>query len=118
RLNAIIHPRVEALATQQLAKWASDGKRKAAFIEAALLVEAGYERVLDALVVTWCLPEQQLERLPARGLSAPEARKRIAAQLAADEKLRRTKYRIDCSGALEHTRTQVQALAQRLQAQP
>ena len=34
-----------------------------AVIEAALLIEAGYHKKLDCLVVTWCTPEQQLARL-------------------------------------------------------
>ena len=37
--------------------------RDAAFVEAALLVEAGYLPKLDGLVVAWCRPEQQLQRL-------------------------------------------------------
>jgi dephospho-CoA kinase len=111
RLNAIIHPRVEAISRRQLDEWAADGSRKASFIEAALLVEAGYEKFLDGLVVTWCRPEQQLERLCARGLSEEEAHKRIASQLPVQEKLRRAKYTIDCSGTLEETRCQVHAIA-------
>ena len=38
RLNAIIHPRVEAHILKQFAKWAKEGTRKVAFVEAALLV--------------------------------------------------------------------------------
>ena len=114
QLNAIIHPRVEAAAHEQLDEWARSGTREAAFVEAALLVEAGYQKRLDGLVVTWCRPEQQLERLRARGLTEQEARQRIAAQLPADEKLRYATEKIDCSGSLEDTRKQVQALAAKL----
>ena len=114
RLNAIIHPRVEAAAMRQLNEWARDGTREAAFVEAALLVEAGYQKILDGLVVTWCRPEQQLERLQSRGLTEQEARQRIAAQLPSDEKVRYATERIDCSGTLEATRRQVEALAAKL----
>ena len=62
RLNAIIHPRVEAEMLKRFAEWEREG-RSVAFIEAALLVEAGYMKNLDGLVVTWCKPEQQMERL-------------------------------------------------------
>lgn len=115
RLNGMIHPRVKAIATQQLDEWVRSGSRKAAFIEAALLVEAGYEEVLDGLVVTWCRPEQQLERLRVRGLSDEQARQRIAAQLPMEEKIRHATHRIDCSGSVEETRRQVQELAAKLQ---
>jgi dephospho-CoA kinase len=114
RLNAILHPRVEAAAHRQFDKWSRNGSRDAAFIEAALLVEAGYHKKLDGLVVTWCRPEQQLERLLSRGLTEQEARQRIAAQLPVEEKLRYATEKIDCSGSLEHTRKQVEALATKL----
>jgi dephospho-CoA kinase len=65
-------------------------------------------------VVAWSRPEQQLERLRARGLSDEEARRRIAAQLPVAEKLRYATEKIDCSGSLEGTRRQVEALAGKL----
>ena len=114
RLNAIIHPHVEVAALRQLDEWAHSGKREAAFIEAALLVEAGYQKLLDGLVVTWCRPEQQLERLRSRGLTEEQARQRIAAQLPIEEKLRHATYKIDCSGTIDETRRHVQALAAKL----
>jgi dephospho-CoA kinase len=114
RLNAITHPRVEAASKAQFDEWSRNGIRDAAFVEAALLVEAGYLKLLDGLVVAWCRPEQQLERLRARGLSEREARLRIAAQLPIAEKLRFATEKIDCSGSLEHTRYQVEALAAKL----
>ena len=114
RLNALLHPRVETVIHQQLAEWSRNGTRDAAFVEAALLVEAGYHKNLDGLVVTWCRPEQQLERLRARGFSDQDARRRMAAQLPVAEKLRFATEKIDCSGSLEDTRTQVAALAAKL----
>jgi dephospho-CoA kinase len=118
RLNAIIHPRVEKAVQQQFDDWSRNGTRDAAFVEAALLIEAGYLPKLDGLVVAWCRPEQQLERLRARGLSEQEARQRIAAQLPIAEKLRLATEKIDCSGTLDETRRQVAALASKLRAHP
>lgn len=115
RLNAILHPRVEAVIHQQFDDWSREGNRKAAFVEAALLVEANYHKNLDGLVVTWCRPEQQLERLRARGFSDQEARLRIAAQLPTAEKLRQATEKIDTSGTLQDTRRQVLSLAAKLQ---
>jgi len=114
RLNTILHPRVEAAAHRQFDEWSHDGAHLAAFIEAALLIEAGYHKKLDGLVVTWCRPEQQLDRLRARGLTPQEARQRIAAQLPLEEKLRHATEKIDCSTSLENTRKQVEALASKL----
>ena len=113
-LNSILHPRVEIAIHHQFAEWASNGTRDAAFVEAALLVEAGYDKKLDGLVVTWCRPVQQLERLRARGFSEQDARQRIAAQLPMTEKLAHATEKIDCSGSFEETRKQVAALAAKL----
>jgi len=119
RLNAIVHPRVAEVILSQFEVWRRAGVRDAVFVEAALLVESGIHKKLDGLVVVWCTPEQQLERLLARGLSETEARRRIAAQLPVEEKLRLAAEKIDCSGSLEETRRHVEALAGKLRrAQP
>jgi len=119
RLNAIVHPRVAEVVLSQFEIWRRSGVRDAVFVEAALLIESGIHKKLDGLVVVWCEPEQQVERLLARGLSETEARRRIAAQLPVEEKLRQATEKIDCSGSLEETRRQVQALAGKLRgAQP
>lgn len=114
RLNAIVHPRVAEVILSQFEVWRRAGVRDAVFVEAALLVEAGIHKKLDGLVVVWCTPEQQLERLVARGLSEAEARRRISAQLPVEEKLRLATEKIDCSGSLEETRRQIEALAAKL----
>src|SRR6266436_2587562 len=114
RLNAVVHPRVAEVVFRQFDEWQRGGTRDAAFVEAALLIESGIHKRLDGLVVAWCTPEQQLERLLARGMSETEARRRIAVQLPLEEKLKRASYTIDCSGTLEETRAQVQALAANL----
>jgi dephospho-CoA kinase len=118
RLNAIVHPRVAEVILSQFEVWRRAGVRDAVFVEAALLVESGIHKKLDGLVVVWCTPEQQLERLIARGLSEAEARRRISAQLPVEEKLGLATEKIDCSGSLEETRRQIEALAGKLRAQP
>lgn len=115
-LNAILHPRVEREALTELAKLEQAGAYPAAFLEAALIFEAGLDRGLDGVAVAWCLPEQQLARLIERGMSEPEARQRIAMQLPVEEKLARAAEKIDCSGGIDETRRQVRALAARLRA--
>ena len=117
RLNAIVHPRVADVVFRQFDEWERNGIRDAAFVEAALLIEAGLDKKLDGLIVAWCKPEQQLERLVARGLTEAEARRRIAAQLSVEEKLHHATEKIDCSGSLEETRRQVAALAAKLRRQ-
>jgi dephospho-CoA kinase len=95
RLNAIVHPRVAEVVFRQFDEWQRSGMRDAAFVEAALLIESGIHKKLD-------------------GLTEAEARRRIAAQLPVEEKLRLATEKIDCSGSLEETRRQVEALATKL----
>lgn len=114
KLNAILHPRVEQILLKQYEEWERSGVRDAGFVEAALLVESGFVSHLDGLIVAWCEPEQQLERLKARGMSEVDAKRRILAQLPLEEKLLRATYSIDCSGTMESTRVQVRALAAQL----
>lgn len=114
RLNAIVHPRVAEVIFSQFEAWKRAGIRDAVFVEAALLVESGIHKSLDGLIVAWCTPEQQLERLVTRGLTEAEARRRIASQLPVEEKLSLATEKVDCSGSLEATRRQVEALASKL----
>ena len=116
QLNGILHPRVEREALEQLGELERSGSYPAAFVEAALIFEAGLDERLDGVVVTWCQPEQQLARLIERGLSEAEARQRIAMQMPVAEKMALATEKIDCSGSMEETQRQVDALAAKLRA--
>ena len=122
RLNAIVHPAVLEEQNRQLAAIELEDPYAIAVVEAALLIEAGFDKKLEYLVVTWCTPEQQIARLTqqavgrgtGRGLTIEQARQRIAAQMPMEEKRRRADEVVDCSGTLEHTRAQVIALFAKL----
>jgi dephospho-CoA kinase len=118
RLNAMVHPPVLAELDAELGRLSGADPRGITVVEAALLVESGYHLGLDRLVVVWCTPEQQLARLtdPAsgRGMTAEQARRRIAAQLSLAEKRKLASDEIDCSGTMDQTRRQVTALVDRL----
>jgi dephospho-CoA kinase len=116
-LNRILHPRVIARQEQQLAEIERTDPKAIAVVEAALLVEAGYYNSLDRLIVVWCRPEQQLERLTnarGRAMSEEDARRRIAAQMPLDEKRRLASNEIDNSGSIAATEKQVAELVARL----
>ena len=76
-----------------------------------LLYETGREGAFDVVVVTACAPEEQIRRLRTRdGLSAEEARHRIAAQLPVGEKARRADHVIRTDGTHADSDAQVDAL--------
>jgi dephospho-CoA kinase len=116
-LNAMVHPPLLAEINRQLAQLASDDPQGIAVIDAALLLEFGHFTKLDATIVVWCTPEQQLARLTdavsGRGMSREQAERRIASQLSHEEKRKLATYEIDCSGTMAETRQQVLALVER-----
>lgn len=117
RLNAILHPRVVVESERELDQWGKDNPRGLAVVEAALLIEVGYHTRFDKLIVTWCRPEQQLERLVQKtGLSEEKAKERLAAQMPPEQKRRLADYEIDCSGSLEATEAQVERVYQELRS--
>ena len=108
QLNAIVHPRIIARVEDLAAQHHADDPGAVILVDAALIFEAGIGGRFDKVVVAWCRPEQQIERLMAKsGLTREEAERRIAAQMPAEEKRRRADYLIDCSGSLDSTREQV-----------
>ena len=68
-LNAILHPRIRKVVEDWFAALArSSDPPDVAVVEAALLFESGFSQSLDKMMVCWCRPEQQLERMLERGL--------------------------------------------------
>lgn len=113
RLNAIVHPRVAEAMNQRFAEWERAG-REIVFVEAALILEASFDKQLDGVVVAWCRPEQQLQRLLARGLSEDEAVHRIASQMPLEKKKTLATELINCSGTEEETQRQIKEMVKRL----
>ena len=115
-LNAIVHPLVLRELDRELERLSRIDPHGVAVIEAALLIESGYNQRLDRLVLATCSREQQLERLtsPAfgRAMSREQAEKRIAAQMPLEAKRTLAHDEIDCSGSLEYTKRQVRMLVE------
>jgi dephospho-CoA kinase len=110
RLEAIMHPRIQALAEARFADLAAKG-HPLAFYEATLLVESGRYKDLDGLVVVTASPETQLARVLARGgLTEEQAQARIDAQLPLLAKVKVADHLIDNDGPLAETQAQVERL--------
>ncbi len=96
-----------------------------AIVEAALILEAGAADRFDRLIVVTCRPEQRVQRMATRlGISEEAARRevtrRMAAQIADDDKIKAADFVIDNSGSLDASAQQVQRVfaALRTQAAP
>jgi dephospho-CoA kinase len=106
-LNSIVHPLVFEAQNLWLAETERANPRAVAVIDAALMIESGGYKRFTKLIVVWCEPEIQLQRLMLRNnLSEAEALKRIGAQMPQEEKKRYADYLIDTSRGFENTREQ------------
>ncbi len=114
RLNQILHPRILDVAQKWFAALDRPGGPEFAVVEAALIIEAGYNKSLNRVIVCWSLPVQQLARLKERDFSLEQAQQRIAAQMPVDEKRALADDVIDCSGSLDETKRQVENLVSKL----
>jgi len=113
-LERIVHPAVQAAINTWLVGAKRDGHRLAIAV-IPLLYETGRERDFDLVITTACADDEQLRRVIARdGLTEPQARQRIAAQLSTEEKVRRANYAIWTDGAIESTKKQVLETLERL----
>jgi len=106
-LNSIVHPRVIAAQDEWVRNVERSSANGIAVIDAALMIESGGYKRFNKLIVVWCLPEIQLSRLMSRdGLSATDAKMRIASQMPQDEKKSYADHLIDTSDGFEDTRHQ------------
>ena len=116
RLNALIHPIVIAEEERMM----RDAEQKAAqedliyVVEATLLLEAGGKQRYDKIVVVDVRPEVQIERAIARGMTREEVTRRIAHQLARDERLPQADYVIDNSADERHALAETQRVYEAL----
>src|SRR4030095_2117977 len=93
------------------------GEYPFAVVDVPLLYETGAEKKFDRVIVASCSPERQLARLLDRGISATEARQRIAAQWPTAEKAARADFVITTDGTFEDTDRQVDAVLSRLSSE-
>jgi len=76
RLNAIVHPRIAARLRDEIARATGIDT---VVIDAAVLLDWGFERECDAVIAVRASREQQIARLrKARGWSEEEATRRLA----------------------------------------
>jgi dephospho-CoA kinase len=114
-LNACIHPRVFEAYTTQVMHLRERDPGAIIVLDAALLIETGYQKQMDRLVVVYAEEEQQVQRLMARDLfSREQALSRIRSQMPLTEKRNYADYLIDNSGTREQTERQAHEVFEKL----
>ena len=104
-LNAITHPKILARMGHQLGDWKAGRDKPLIFgaelpqglvqgayprvvvVEAAILLESGWEQFCQEVWVVYSEPDVVLERLQAKGFSENDARQRLARQMDPDTRL-------------------------------
>ncbi len=100
RLNAIVHPLVHEwmVAADVAARSRGD---LVVVHDVPLLVEGGRGGQFDVVIVVDVQPDVQVERLAGRGMPAEQARARMAAQAAREQRIAVADIVIDNSGNLD-----------------
>jgi dephospho-CoA kinase len=114
-LNQCLHPRVFAVYTARVKHLCARALHAIIVLDAALLIETGYHKKMDRLVVVYADQEQQMERLTNRDrLSREQALVRIRSQMPLSEKRRQADYVIENTGTREDTEQQAREIFQKL----
>lgn len=115
RLNAIVHPAVKAESGRQFAAAMASDPDAVVVYDVPLLVEARVDDPWDLIVVADTPAEVRVGRLvELRGMTAEDARARIAAQASDEQRRRIADVIIDTSATIERTHEQVDALWERV----
>ena len=113
RLNAIVHPLIRAESERQLDEIRLEGRAPAAIVEAAILIEAGWNTLVDEIWLVVARRQHVLERLASsRGLSTAQVDARLARQSTDAERRRFADVVIENDGSLDDLRQRVRALWQ------
>lgn len=110
QVNQIIHPAVREFILREIALAAEQKEVKFFFIEAALLIEGGYLKVVDEMWYIYTKEEVRRQRLrDARGYSNEKIESIMRSQLQEDEFRRHCTVEIDNSGSIEAACRQIDA---------
>jgi dephospho-CoA kinase len=111
RLNAIVHPLIREAIAARIAAQRAAARTPAVVVEAALLIEARWDALVDEIWVVCARPEVVERRLVAqRGLDRDAIAARMRAQISDRERTARADVVIDNSGGLDALRTRLEEL--------
>ncbi|MFN3975081.1 MAG: dephospho-CoA kinase [Dehalococcoidia bacterium] len=113
RLNAIMHPKMFRMAHERIQQ-AKAQRHPVIVLEAAVLLEAGWDPLVDEIWVVTAPEEVAVERIQTRsGLTREAALARLRSQMPQEERVRRAHVVIENAGSLEDLRHKVEDLWQK-----
>jgi dephospho-CoA kinase len=112
KLNEITHPAILSKTFEIIDELSLTSP---VILEAAILIEAGWHKYFDTVMLTWCKPEIQLNRLMTRdNITEEEAKIKIASQMSFEEKKTFATHIIDTSYGIEVTRFTLEKIAKEI----
>ncbi len=113
KVNAVIHPLTRQEVVRRLEEAKNAGIYEYAFIEAALLIEAGYDSICEEFWYIYVPDEERIKRLMAdRGYSREKCISIMNNQLPDEEFRKHCKYVIDNSQDSNTTKKQLEKILQ------
>jgi dephospho-CoA kinase len=105
RLNALVWPRIAEVIRERIAAMRARGVRAPIVVEAAVLIEAGWQALVDEVWVVTASRERAIERVVAtRGLSRAEVERRIDNQISHAKRVAGAACVIRNDGSLDELR--------------
>lgn len=110
-VNAIVHPAVKKRILELIDKERKRGKIPYFFIEAALLIEDGYDLIVDEMWYIFATKQERAKRLAqSRGYSQEKIEEIMGNQSSEETFRKYCKVVIDNSGDLEETKEQLKKI--------
>jgi len=110
RLNQIVHPRMRAMLFDRI----DQGRRQgvgAVVLEAAILIESGWDSLVDEVWVTVAPEDTVIKRIQGRNnFTADQIRARIRSQLSTQERVAKSQAVIDTDCTIPEVRQKVRKL--------
>lgn len=114
-LNGILHPRIKEEMEKRAKEIGRKDQEAIVVFDVPLLVETGFHREMDRVVVVTSEEAQQIERLKERaGMSKEETRWIISSQMPTEEKVKAADFVIPNEGSIEETRRRAKEVFQEL----
>ena len=116
-LTAIIHPRVKEMESRLIAELKKRDRQAVVVVDAPMMIEAGFHRSKDCLVVMQTTVQNQLKRAAKKGgLSRAQAQARIDAQMPTAKKVKYADYVIENNGTVHECRKSAAAVYRQILA--
>lgn len=104
KLNSITHPRIIKLIRAEVQRLKTESPDAVIAVDAALLIETGLNRDMDAVIVVYADEAERIQRSVKRdNITEADARQRLQAQMNLSEKAAMADFVIDNNGTMEET---------------